>query len=247
MKIISLVPSLTETLIDLGLIHQLKGRTKFCIRPSDDVMSIPIIGGTKNPRIESIIDLSPDLIIANKEENRKEDIEKLQSAGLKVLVTDIYDLRSMIEAMQSIGNATNTTEKADELTHQVNDLYLQVTKPHDPLRACYLIWNDPMMTIGGDTFISSMLPYAGMTNAFKEYNRYPEVAMTNIIKEDVDIILLSSEPYPFKSHHAEAIQQQTGIKTILVDGEAFSWYGSTVIKKYEYIQEIKRDICSNIR
>lgn len=235
MRIISLVPSLTETLIYLGLEDDLVGRTKFCVHPAGVVDSIPVYGGTKNPHVEKIIEVKPDLIIANKEENRKEDVDQLRAAGIKVLVTDIPTFEFSYQAIVDIGEATNRSRESRHLVQDLQASLKSLQSAQKPLNVLYVIWKKPWMTIGGDTYISSMLDLCGWSNIYRKEQRYPAFSLDELKEASLDAILLSSEPYPFQEKDRMEVTRLTGIPTFLVDGEAFSWYGSRFLHTIKYL------------
>jgi len=237
MKIISTVPSQTELLFDLGLDNEIVGITKFCIHPQQWFNSKVRIGGTKTLNIDKILKLNPDLIIANKEENTKEQIELLQG-HFNVFVSDIKTLSDNYSLIEKIGNLTNTNQEAKKLiTKTKSALDFQPTLKNK--KAVYLIWKDPYMTIGSDTFINDVLNKCGFKNLFDTQTRYPQTNLEEIKLLKPEYILLSSEPYPFKDKHIDEISKTIqNCKVILVDGEAFSWYGSRLLKKTEYLKEL---------
>ncbi len=236
MKVISLVPSITETLFDLGLTSdEIIGRTKFCIHPEELVKNIEIIGGTKNLNLEKIKALKPDLIIANKEENVKEQVEELMR-DFKVLVTNVETLEDNYYLIKQLGHLFGKQEKAQLLNLKTYEAF-DIPKPEKSLKVAYLIWKDPYMTVGGDTFISRILEELGFENLFKTQKRYPEVQLEEL--KEADLIFLSSEPFPFKEKHMAEIQNIcVDQKIMIVDGEAFSWYGSHLAKCGEYYREL---------
>ncbi len=240
MRVISLVPSITETLFDLGLTaDEIVGRTKFCIHPKDLVDKVEIIGGTKNLNLEKIKSLKPDLIIANKEENVKEQVEELMK-DFEVLLTDIETLEDNDDLIEELGQIFGKEEKAQFFNHQITEIF-NLPKPERPLTVAYLIWKNPYMTVGGDTFISRILQLLGFENLFKDQKRYPEIQLEDLRK--ADLIFLSSEPFPFKEQHIEEIQMVCqNQKILIVDGEAFSWYGTHLAKCGEYYRELMENI-----
>lgn len=224
MKIISLVPSITELLFDLGLKDQIIGRTKFCIHPKLEVSEIPQFGGTKGLHLDKIKNAQPDLIIANKEENLKSEIEELQK-DFDVLITDVSTLQENNEMILQIGKRTHCLSQAEQLVKEINNNFSNLTPVFSPPSVLYLIWRDPLMSVGGDTFIHEMIQLAGFKNTFEDSERYPEV--NSSLDLDTDYIFLSSEPYPFSLKHFTEINKRfPAAKCILVDGEMFSWYGS---------------------
>jgi len=240
MKVISLVPSITETLFDLGLTSdEIIGRTKFCIHPEELVKNIEIIGGTKNLNLEKIKALKPDLIIANKEENVKEQVEELMK-DFKVLVTNVETLEDNYYLIKHLGHLFGKKEKAQYLNLSTYEAF-DIPKPEKSLKVAYLIWKDPYMTVGGDTFISRILEELGFENLFKNQKRYPEVQLEDL--KEADLIFLSSEPFPFKERHMAEIQTIcVDQKIMIVDGEAFSWYGSHLAKCGEYYRELVEEV-----
>ena len=236
MKIISLVPSITETLLDFGLDeNQVIGRTKFCIHPNEIVSKIPKIGGTKNLNIEKIKTLNPDFIIANKEENEKVQVEELLQ-NFKVWVTDIQNLENNSIFLGELGEILGKQNIAKDFITKTENIFNSLKFENSKkIKAAYLIWKNPYMTVGSDTFIHHILENLGFENIFKNTKRYPEISVDDL--RDAETILLSSEPYPFKEKHIEELQQEfPDKKIILVDGEAFSWYGSHLSKCEEYYQ-----------
>jgi ABC-type Fe3+-hydroxamate transport system substrate-binding protein len=238
-RIVSLVPSLTELLIDLGLENDVVGRTKFCIHPADKVKSIPKIGGTKNVNISKVADLNPDLILANKEENTKEDVEALRGIAF-VHLTEIANFSEAIQSIADIGELTHRVEESKKLICSINSSFTSLAEHSDKRKSvCYLIWKDPLMTIGHDTFIHDMLYKCGFINAFGDQGRYPTVTASDIKTNKPDFIFLSSEPFPFKDRHIEEFSALFPYsKVVLVDGEYFSWYGSRMVAAARYFEEL---------
>lgn len=236
MRVISLVPSITETLFDLGLTaNEIVGRTKFCIHPKDLVDEVEIIGGTKNLNIDKIKSLKPDLIIANKEENIKEQVEELMKY-FKVFVTNIETIEDNYYLVKQLGHIFGNEEKAQFYNLKTYEAF-DIPKSEKKLKVAYLIWKNPYMTIGGDTFISRILEELGFENLFKNQKRYPQVKLEDL--KNADLIFLSSEPFPFKEKHISEIQKVCkNQKILIVDGEAFSWYGSHLAKCGNYYQEL---------
>jgi ABC-type Fe3+-hydroxamate transport system substrate-binding protein len=233
-RIISLVPSQTELLADLGLDEQVTGITKFCIHPEKWFRSKPRIGGTKSLNIGRIHQLQPDLIIANKEENVKEQVEEL-AGSFPVWVSDVNDLEDALSMIREIGSITWTTAAASKIIARIRHSFTGLPLYDSPRKAAYLIWKDPYMTVGHDTFIHSMLNVAGFENVFGDKTRYPVIDVTAIQQSGCEYLFLSSEPYPFKQKHIDELQiQLPGVKIMLVDGEMFSWYGSRLLYAAEY-------------
>ncbi|MDO5616689.1 MAG: helical backbone metal receptor [Cruoricaptor ignavus] len=238
MKIVSLVPSITETLFDFGLDKtEIIGRTKFCIHPKSSVKDIEIIGGTKNLNLEKIKKLNPDLVIANKEENEKSQIENLQKS-LNVWVTDIENLEDNKTFLSELGAMLNRENTAEKYIGKIADIFDKSTIKEE-LSVAYLIWKNPYMTVGSDTFIHEILTRLGLRNIFNSEKRYPEITVENMVT--ADYIFLSTEPYPFSNKHITELQTALPkSKIILVDGEAFSWYGTHLAKCEIYFQTLKK-------
>jgi ABC-type Fe3+-hydroxamate transport system substrate-binding protein len=228
-RIVSLVPSQTELLFDLGLEEEVVGITKFCIHPDHWFRNKARIGGTKDVKFDRVKSLSPTLIIANKEENVKEQVEAL-AALAPVHTTDISTLEDACNMIQEIGKLTNTLSKAKEIiTHiQTGFIKLSAQLQQQSTKTClYLIWKDPYMSVGSDTFIHDMMLRCKLENVIANQTRYPSITIEQIQSLAPEIILLSSEPYPFKEKHIAELQTHVpGATILLADGEMFSWYGS---------------------
>jgi ABC-type Fe3+-hydroxamate transport system substrate-binding protein len=234
-RIISLVPSQTELLVDLGLEDRIVGVTKFCVHPKSLRKEKTIVGGTKNYRLELIDQLKPDLIIGNKEENDQAGIEMLKN-NYPVWMSDIYTLEDSLDMILRLGEIFKVEKKAKSISDQIQVDFLE--KPKFKGTAVYLIWNNPIMAAGSETFINVMLPYSGFKNLITE-SRYPEISLEELQRLDPQYLLLSSEPFPFKPKHLKDFENflpQT--KIVIVDGEMFSWYGSRLLGSKEYFSTI---------
>ncbi|MBN9338018.1 MAG: ABC transporter substrate-binding protein [Chryseobacterium sp.] len=240
MRVISLVPSITEALFDLGLAtDEIVGRTKFCIHPKDWVDKVEIIGGTKNLNIDKIKALEPDLIIANKEENIKEQVEELMKHA-DVWLTDIETLADNEKFLTDLGKLLNKEEKAADFNLRIRKVF-EENIVSQPIKVAYLIWKNPYMSVGGDTFISNVIEKLGLVNLLTNETRYPEISIAKM--QEADYIFLSSEPFPFRQQHIDELQAQLpNQKIILVDGEAFSWYGTHLAKCAVYYRELVTQI-----
>ncbi|MGG7466948.1 ABC transporter substrate-binding protein [Chryseobacterium arthrosphaerae] len=242
MKIVSLVPSITEALFDLGLTeNEVVGRTKFCIHPQHKIKNVAVIGGTKNINIDKINALQPDLILANKEENVKDQVEALM-ADCKVMVTHVETIEDNYYLLKNLGKLFGKEERAQAFNLKIYDI-LNQTKLDTPVKAAYLIWKNPYMTIGKDTFIHRILSEIGFENVFKDKTRYPQIEAEDLA--EADVIMLSSEPFPFKEKHIEELRiVYPDKKIMIVDGEAFSWYGTHIAKCENYFKELISEIHS---
>jgi ABC-type Fe3+-hydroxamate transport system substrate-binding protein len=240
-RIISLVPSQTELLHYLGLDHEVVGITKFCIHPKEWFKVKSRVGGTKMINFDIINQLAPNLIIANREENEKAQIEEL-ARHYNVWVTDVNSLRDAVNMIHDIGKLTGREQKASTLNMAISEKFSQLKKDISPvtkIKTAYFIWQNPYMVAGGGTFINDMLNYCGFENTFSHLKRYPQISFDDIKKSKTELILLSSEPYPFQEKHKAAIQNELPhIKIKLVDGEMFSWYGSRLLKSADYFRTI---------
>jgi ABC-type Fe3+-hydroxamate transport system substrate-binding protein len=240
-RIISLVPSQTELLSYLDLESHVVGITKFCVHPAHWQKTKEIIGGTKNFNIDRIESLKPDLIIGNKEENYIEGIEQLKSIA-PVWMSDISSLRDACTMIEQIGQLTDTTSKAASLVRQIQTSFLSIEKL-PILRTLYLIWRNPWMAAASGTFIDEMITLSGLRNCLKNESRYPEISKEKILELNPEIVLLSSEPYPFQQKHIEEVEAiLPNAKILLVDGELFSWYGSRLLKFPEYINVLRSEL-----
>jgi ABC-type Fe3+-hydroxamate transport system substrate-binding protein len=248
-RIVSLVPSLTELLYHLGLDEQVAGITKFCVHPEAWFRQKTRIGGTKAVHIDRIHQLQPDLIIANKEENVKDQVEEL-ARHYPVWVSDVNNLPDALDMIHGIGTLTGTQAKATSLVDQINLAFsaLQTTTYPDlsgnnKPQTAYLIWRNPYMTIGHDTFIHEMLGRCGFQNMFGHTTRYPVITIGQL--QGCQLLLLSSEPFPFKQQHIDELQHELpDTNIILVDGEFFSWYGSRLLQAPAYFQQLIQKVRS---
>jgi len=237
-RIVSLVPSQTELLFDLGLQEQMVGITKFCIHPADKVKDVVKVGGTKKYHMDRIAALQPDLIIGNKEENEEEQIKELMQ-HYPVWISDIFTLEDALEMISSLGEIMHRNTEATALVQQIKTNFQQLPPIAPPLRVAYFIWKDPIMVAGKNTFINHLLQRCGCENVFSNTQRYPEVTPSQLEAANLDVILLSSEPFPFAEKHIVELQQQfPNTRIELVDGEYFSWYGSRLRDAPKYFASL---------
>ena len=238
-SIVSLVPSQTELLYHIGLDEAVVGITKFCVHPEAWFKSKQRIGGTKTVDIATVQALQPSLILANKEENIQEQVQAL-SAICPVYVSDIANLDDALEMIRQIGILVNKQHQAAQLAKEIIQAFAALQKPSRLLQTAYLIWRNPYMAAGGDTYISDLMELCGLENVFIDELRYPEITIERLQMENCELVLLSSEPYPFKQQHIAELQQHLPhTKILLVDGEMFSWYGSRLLEAAAYFQKMK--------
>jgi len=236
-RIISIVPSQTELLFYLGLSDEVIGITKFCIHPADKFNSITKVGGTKKLDMELIKQLNPDLIIANKEENERGQVEELIK-HYPVWISDISNLTEALDMIEQVGELVGKREAATRLNNLIKNEFDQLSPPAAKLKVAYFIWRKPYMVAGNGTFINDLLQKCGVTNVF-EKDRYPEITADELIAANPDVVFLSSEPYPFKQKHIEEFRELLpNAKIVLVDGEMFSWYGNRLLYAPKYFIEL---------
>jgi ABC-type Fe3+-hydroxamate transport system substrate-binding protein len=244
-RIVSLVPSQTELLAHLGLENEVVGITKFCVHPHNWFEAKPRIGGTKTLNFEKIKALKPDLIIGNKEENERAQIEQL-AARYPVWMSDVRTLEDAYDMIGRVGELVGKSAEAQKLVATIQGRFStnnQQLTTNNETRAAYFIWRKPYMVAGGDTFIGEMLRVAGFQNVFSHKNRYPEISLEALEAAKPEIILLSSEPYPFSEKHFAPLREICpSAKIQLVDGEMFSWYGSRLLHSATYFQKLRETL-----
>lgn len=243
--LVSLVPSITWLLFDLQLHDNIKGITKFCKAANDQHLKYLTVGGTKNPNLLKITQLHPDLILANKEENTKEDIEEL-SKDCTVYLSDIRNLNDMYQMISDIGFLTDRVKSGREyislIKSKQKENFTNSLKLNE-ITVAYLIWKDPYMTVGSDTFIHYMLQLAGFKNCFDDKIRYPIVTYEDLMTRNPTYVLLSSEPYPFKEKN---FIEFNPLDVKLVDGRFFSWYGTFILQSFKYLDAFKIKLKSKL-
>jgi ABC-type Fe3+-hydroxamate transport system substrate-binding protein len=252
-RIVSLVPSQTELLFDLGLTDEVVGITKFCVHPTEMFQSKPRVGGTKKVNFEAIQRLQPDLIIGNKEENAQGDLEELFKQ-YPVWMSDIFTLPDALAMITSVGELTGKADEAFHMGQKIRNEFVAMQPEQFTCvgkKVAYFIWRNPFMVAGHDTFIDHLLHLLGMENVFSTRlhpqleapfganTRYPEIDVALLQAQNPELILLSSEPYPFKDQHIAELQSILPNAEIkLVDGEIFSWYGSRLLQAPLYFQQL---------
>ncbi len=244
-RIISLVPSQTELLVDLGLADSIVGITKFCVHPKHLLKTKKTVGGTKNIRVDRIKELQPDIILCNKEENTKEIVEACQ----QIAFTHVSDIFTLIDAKELIIQYGSFFDKEAEAQKKVRDLDAKITDfkkfitSKRTRKVAYFIWKDPWMVAANNTFINHLLALNKFENVYANLERYPETTLETLNQHTPELILLSSEPYPFKEKHITEINKHTKTTIpILVDGELFSWYGSRLLKAFDYFKQLHHRI-----
>lgn len=241
-RIISIVPSQSELLWEIGLRNELCGITKFCIHPEGMFRHVQRVGGTKTLNLEKIRALKPDLIIGNKEENEKTQIEELQKE-FNVWMSDIYNFEDALNMMSEIGKITGKETEAQKIISEAERSLPGIKNIFSGQRVTYFIWNNPYMLATDNTYIDYVLKYIGLNNVADKLKRYPEVSTAELKEMSPDWCLLSSEPFPFKEKHCKEIENLLpGTKAIIVDGEMFSWYGSRLLKLPEYVKDLKKKL-----
>lgn len=237
-RIVSLVPSITELLVDLNLGEQLCGVTKFCVRPQDVRDSKTVVGGTKTIHFDRIAALQPDLIICNKEENTQEMVSNLESEHT-VWVSDISTIEDCLNMIAALGEICDRSSVAQDLIGKIQvsrKKLIESVERFPPIAVVYLIWKDPLMAAGKGTYIDHMLELCKLDNTVHE-SRYPELDQKAM--HAADVILLSSEPYPFKEKDVVLVEKDFEKPGVLADGESFSWYGTRLLYSLEYLRSFR--------
>ena len=246
-RIISLVPSQTELLVDLGLEDQIVGVTKFCVHPQHLRKNKTIVGGTKDVDYEKIRKLNPDFILCNKEENTPEIVEELEKIS-RVYVSDVISINDAIEVIRHFGIIFNTRDISASLIQSFLTQLSEFQNLYkEPRRVLYFIWRKPWMVTGKDTFINNLLELNNWENcAIDPNSRYPEIEIEDLTGLKPDLVLLSSEPFPFKEKHITEVREHYKGPIELVDGEYFSWYGSRLIPALEYFRRLQMKLSNSL-
>lgn len=236
-RIISLVPSQTELLVDLGLKTSLVGVTKFCVHPSDLRKEIIVVGGTKQVNFQKIKALNPDIILCNKEENTLDMVEELQNIT-RVEVSEVNTFDDALNLIQFYGDLFDVKPLAQAIIKNIKaerSKFKKIQYNKLQVKVAYFIWQDPYMVAANNTFINSMIEEAGFSNIFDDRSRYPEIRLSQPILKQAEVILLSTEPFPFKAKHVRLFKAQFPVKKVMiVNGELFSWYGSRLQLAFDY-------------
>lgn len=253
-RIVSLVPSQTELLFDLGLEASIVGITKFCVHPAHFKKEKTIVGGTKDVHYDKIKTLRPDIILCNKEENTLEMIEELEKIA-PVHISDIFSIQDCLELIDMYGMLFSKELIGHQISTEIKaklDEFKNFIHSYPVLKTAYFIWKRPWMVAAKDTFIDNILQLNKFENYFEPLKRYPEVELLENKKESADLVLLSSEPFPFKDEHKKAMKKFFPHSLILiVDGEPFSWYGTRLLAAFDYFKSLHqgplKEIVSNSR
>ncbi len=247
MRIISLCPSLTELAFDLGRGQDLVGITRYCVHPAAGVAAVEKVGGPKDPKVARIVELVPDVVLLNEEENRLEDAEALRQAGVRChtsLPTTVDDVAAMV---RSIGAELGRPDVAERIATDIEKRSQRVRQAacgRSAVRWAYLIWRKPWMAVNSDTLIDALLSQAGGRNIFGEHaERYPAISAADLVAARPDVVLLSTEPFPFEAKHIEELAGETGFsrdRFHIVDGELLSWHGSRTPAGIDYAEDVIR-------
>lgn len=248
-RLVSLCPSLTELLFDLDVGAQLVGRTKFCVHPEGDVERVEKLGGTKNPKIGRIVELAPDVVFMNEEENRAEDAAALRAAGLRIHSSLPRTTDATAEMVRAIAAVVGRQQRGEVIARDIETRAERVrrdARARGPVSYAYLIWRDPWMAVNDDTFVAALLALAGGRNVFgNSVDRYPVVSAEQLKRADPRVVLLSTEPFPFAERHVAELAAATNLppeRMRIVDGELLSWHGSRTPRGIDYAEEVLQGI-----
>ncbi len=246
-RIVSLVPSQTELLFDLGVENHLVGITRYCVHPADGVRKIAKIGGTKKFNFQAIDKLEPDLVIGNKEENYQSGIERLRQK-YPVWMSDVYDIDDALDMIEKVGCLVHREAQAGDMIASIRASLENLNQASETeISYSYLIWRKPYICVGENTFIHNLLKSAGYRNAFADLKRYPEITLEQLQERSPQVVFLSSEPYPFDEEHLnELTDLLPDSHVMLVDGEMLSWYGSRLLQTAGYLAKLKSRLDINI-
>ena len=223
-----------------GLKKELVGISKFCIHPKEMFESVQRIGGTKNIDIQRIISLQPDIIIGNKEENVKEQIEEL-SKHFPVWMSDVNTIDEAYDMMLKLGELCGKKKESENMLSEIITGMNEISNLFGGKRVAYFIWNDPYMVAASDTFIDSIMKECDIINHFKDRTRYPEITVSDL--NGANYCFLSSEPFPFEQKHIKELEGTVkNCQFVLVDGEMFSWYGSHLRQLPNYLKKLKKQL-----
>lgn len=246
-RIVSLVPSLTEALFALGLGERVVGVTEWCVHPATEVARLPKVGGTKTPDLAALRALGPDLVLANREENRRRDVAALEAAGIPVWLTYPRTVREGAELLAELAGLGAPPERAAEVVGPTLAAVVDAeARPAGPRpRVFCAIWRAPWMSVGRDTYIHDMIQLSGGANVFagRAGRRYPIVAEADLVAAAPEVVLLPDEPYRFEARDAAELRgldlpaARTG-RIHLIDGTLVSWYGPRIRRALETLQAL---------
>lgn len=244
-RIVSLVPSITETLFTFGAADSVVAVTNFCVEPSDAIGTKTTVGGTKTLDVAAIKEIAPDLVIANAEENREEDIRQLVRGGLRVFVTFPRTVAAAINMMRQLAEITDAIDTATPILQEAEETLAEIRAAsrtrHRPRVFCP-IWRRPWMTIGSDTYMHDFITVCGGRNIFADrHDRYPRVELDETARRLPEVILLPDEPYHFTPRHKEEFAPRAYVPAVrderiyVVDGKVLCWYGPRIAKGLRFI------------
>jgi len=242
--VVSLCPSITETIVAIGGLKSLAGVTRYCTRPSGMLWGLPRVGGTKSPDVARILDLAPDLVFANAEENRREDVEALRAAGIEVDVTLPKTVAEVPESIRQWGRRLGTSDQAEALAARIDAeiAALEAALPESRFRYAYWIWKDPWMTVSGDTYVADLLRLAGGDNVYSgEEVRYPTTQPAEALARQAEVHVFPSEPYPFtEEKHGALVERIFGSHTrrVFVPGDDFCWHGFRTLEGLKAVRSL---------
>lgn len=240
-RVISLVPSLTEAVIELGGGDRLVGRTRYCLHPSADVADLPAMGGTKDPDLDAICGAGADLVLVCREENRREDAEALMAAGQRVFVTDVTDLDDVETLLADLGELLGVA--SDRAIGDLRSARAEAAVRREEAvsrRAATLIWKNPWLAAGGGTYVDAMMAEAGLANVYAGEERYRATDLGDLSDRETQLVLLPDEPYSFSAEDAREIQAATGAGAFPVEGEMMTWFGTRSARSLRALLEFCR-------
>lgn len=245
-RVVSLVPSLTETLFALGLGDRVAGVTDYCVHPAAPLRELPRVGGTKNPSLERILELRPDLVLANREENRKRDVERLEAQGVRVFVTYARSVREGSDEIGLLGRIGDREEAARGIQDAIERAWERArSRAREPRpRVAALVWKQPFMAVGGDTFADDLIAQCGGLNVFSDAGRrYPRVLEAELVRARPDVVLLPTEPYAFGPRDrnellALDLPAARERRVHVIEGELLSWYGPRIARALDELSEL---------
>ena len=256
MRIISLVPSLTQTLFDLGLTtEEVIGRTPWCIHPADKAKMVKIVGGTKTPNLTRIRNLKPELIVMDKEENPLEIYQTLIGEGFSVFVSEVESPTDVPKMLRKLGSACNKPENGEKLAKRCEAALNGLVMPNNSLKTMPLIWNKPLMSVSPRKYSGAILCAVGFNvqDTHPDSNGYPEILIEDFIKHDIELILLTSEPHKFTIEEGEEISAMiqtaggTKPKVYLIDGEDLTWFGSRTASALMRLNKFSQEVLDAVQ